>query len=94
MPHYLYEVRSSYEVMCQSYYLASNEIREMSGYDLILVDTQNLFLKTYHGMFFQFFFNLIRQVENVLGRPAPGACSGPVKLKKNIYVYIFKFLNK
>ena len=40
---YYLQVKSSYEKVYQRFYIASNEIWEISGYDLILIDTQNLF---------------------------------------------------
>ena len=43
MIFYYLQVKSSYEKVYQRFYIASNEIRELSGYDLIPIDTQKLF---------------------------------------------------
>jgi hypothetical protein len=55
MPYYYYQVRSSYERVCQRFYIASNEIGKFLDPDLILIDTQKWYV------FFSF-FNVIKQV--------------------------------
>ena len=56
MPYYYCQVNFSFEIMCQSYYIASNEIREISGYNVILVETQKKKEKKRTTVrFFQFF---------------------------------------
>ena len=44
--------------------------------------------------FLNSFFHVIRQVEKLLVRPSPGACSGPVNCKISyVFFYISKYEN-
>ena len=55
IPFYYLQVKSSYERVCQRFYIASNEIGKFLDPDLILIDTQKWYV------FFSF-FNVIKQV--------------------------------
>ena len=70
--------------MCQRFYIASNDIGKFLDLDLVLIDTQKLYV------FFSF-FNVIKQVKKVLRGPSPEACSGPVKCK---ILYVFFIISE